>query len=425
MTQPHIMHNAASDVEKDGRKGTSSVSKVEKQDTQLRVTSTSGLVPQQQDPISTHVTLSTNTQVTPSATTSTPISTPQTVSPITTPQVTFTTPVTPPNYTNDLGLDVPQPLTHSPPSTQSHPTTPHNPAQPRSARHSPQKYPLVEPRQHSSSGHARPHHSLASQSVSAVSPSQSFSPGNPHPATIQPPAQTSSPHTAFGSDSGLTQTSEFSRIQDEGSSDSSHSYDTASRRSSRSRRQLAGARNRIPNSVPSRRTKSYTRSQAHAEVNLESLKMTERIVWTRDCEKLFKNLAEIVSGQWYTLGEEMGLSHVKLNALKELSEDDLDATVEMMRYWVKHRHPTWCALEDCIKQLNFINYDLISTKINRYLQSRIVTRVEIVSQDNEWIADIMQEASENAIDYHFSYGLWTGERLRPIGLPAKYHHHQS
>ena len=59
------MHNAASDVEKDGRKGTSSVSKVEKQDTQLRVTSTStsDLVPQQQDPISTNVTLSTNAQM--------------------------------------------------------------------------------------------------------------------------------------------------------------------------------------------------------------------------------------------------------------------------------------------------------------------------------------------------------------------------
>ena len=115
---------AASEVQNDGRKGTSSISKVKKQDTQLRVTSTSDLVPQQQDPISTHVTLSTNTRVTPSATTSAPISTPQIAPPITTPQVTLTTPVTPPNYTNNLGLDdqhVPQPP--SPPSTQSHPTS--------------------------------------------------------------------------------------------------------------------------------------------------------------------------------------------------------------------------------------------------------------------------------------------------------------
>ena len=220
------------------------------------------------------------------------------------------------------------------------------------------------------------------------------------------------------------------QVLEEGeSSDSSEHSDTSdhyNRQSSRSRRHHrprlnpAGGRNRFINSVPPHGTTSYTHSQPHAEVDLNLLK-NEKIVWTRHHEKLFSKLAEVLSGQWYTLGEYMGLTHNKLDALKELSGDDLDATVELLRYWVKHWQPTWHALENYIKQLPFINHTLIWTRINKHLLSYTVTKVVIVTRDQRWVEQITQESSR-AIDYHCSYALWNGERLskRSTGFPSRW-----
>ena len=98
----------------------------------------------------------------------------------------------------------------------------------------------------------------------------------------------------------------------------------------------AGGRNRLINSVPPHGTTSYTHSQPHAEVDLNLLK-NERIVWTKDLEKLFRRLAEVLSGQWRTLGEIMGLSLETIIALEQFFKgNDLDATIELLRYWVKH-----------------------------------------------------------------------------------------
>lgn len=140
---------------------------------------------------------------------------------------------------------------------------------------------------------------------------------------------------------------------------------------------------------------------------------------TLDCEKLFYNLAEVLSGQWITLGEKLGLED-KIQALRHLHEDDLDATVELLRYWVKYYEPTWHQLEDVISQLPMINHRLLTDKINHYIDSFTVTKLEIVTQDRNWAELIVHEAMErNAINVRYKYALWHGAGMsdQHRGLP--------
>ena len=129
---------------------------------------------------------------------------------------------------------------------------------------------------------------------------------------------------------------------------------------------------------------------------------------TLDCEELFYNLAEVLSGQWITLGEKLGLEN-KIQAFRHLHEDDVVATVELLRYWIKYTKPTWHQLEDVISQLPMINHRLLTDKINNYIDSFTVTKLEIVTQDRNWAELIVHEAMErNAINVRYKYALWHG-----------------
>lgn len=152
---------------------------------------------------------------------------------------------------------------------------------------------------------------------------------------------------------------------------------------------------------------------------IQELKAKEKIVMTLDCEELFHNLAEVLSGQWITLGEKLGLED-KIQALRHLHEDDVEVTVELLRYWIKYYEPTWHQLEDVISQLPMINHGLLTDKINNYIDSFTVTKLEIVTQDRNWAEHTLHDAMErNAINVRCTYALWHGDGRsdRHRGLP--------
>ena len=142
---------------------------------------------------------------------------------------------------------------------------------------------------------------------------------------------------------------------------------------------------------------------------IHELKAKEKIVMTLDCEELFYSLAEVLSGQWRTLGEKLGLE-TKIQAFRHLHENDVVVTVELLRYWVKYYEPTWHQLEDVISQLPMINHRLLTDKINNYIDSFAVTIVKIVTQDRNWAEHIIHEATERkAINVRYKYALWHGD----------------
>lgn len=151
---------------------------------------------------------------------------------------------------------------------------------------------------------------------------------------------------------------------------------------------------------------------------LQHLKGNE-IIFSMDCEKLFKKLAPILSGQWRSLGEQLGIEPHKIESFHILyDEEEEEATVEMLRYWVKHYHPTWHQFEEHIKALPMLNYRYLLKKIDKHISSCIVTTVEIVTQDREWAEQVVQAASEtSALRVTCSYTLWKGDPIvrRPTG----------
>ena len=123
----------------------------------------------------------------------------------------------------------------------------------------------------------------------------------------------------------------------------------------------------------------------------------KEIVLSRECEKLFNELVPVLSGQWRSLGKLMGIEPRKIESFSVLYDDEEEATVEMLKYWVKHSHPTWHEFEDYIRELPMLDQQYLSRKIDEHINGSIVTTV---GQDRTLVKQVVQDASETGAILH-------------------------
>ena len=155
--------------------------------------------------------------------------------------------------------------------------------------------------------------------------------------------------------------------EDESSSGSSEEGSRQSQRHHhRSRRQRLRDRENVPSRMQRSTSTPSPSTQELNEADIQQMK-GKGIVLSRECKKLFNDLALALSGQWRSLGELMGIEPHKIDSFSNLYDDEEEATVEMLKYWVKHSHPTWHEFENCVNELPMVNNRGLLKRINTYV----------------------------------------------------------